>query len=299
MKKSLRLLSLIGALLIGISMVACDAASNEMSDSALTPEIDKDFTAGIENGSGSTGKPESNGEYERKVIRTVYMNCESTEYEKSATFITDTLASFGGYIEESTFEGTTQKQNGRRSAKYVMRIPAERLDEFLAALHTSDGIHILSEQSTSDEISAAYYDTVTRIATLNAEKDSLTAMLAGFTDYNDINAMLQVQERLYDVIEEIEALQTQLNLYDSKVAMSTVTLSLSEVVTLTPEEEPTFGEEISTAFTESWQTFIEICQGFILLIIHLLPILIIPGIGALIAAVIIIRNRKKKKSNRE
>ena len=299
MKKSLRLLSLIGALLIGISMVACDAASNEMSDSALKPEIDKDFTAGIENGSGSTGKPESNGEYERKVIRTVYMNCESTEYENSATFITDTLASFGGYIEESTFEGTTQKQNGRRSAKYVMRIPAERLDEFLAALHTSDGIHILSEQSTSDEISAAYYDTVTRIATLNAEKDSLTAMLAGFTDYNDINAMLQVQERLYDVIEEIEALQTQLNLYDSKVAMSTVTLSLSEVVTLTPEEEPTFGEEISTAFTESWQTFIEICQGFILLIIHLLPILIIPGIGALIAAVIIIRNRKKKKSNRK
>lgn len=297
MKKSLRFLTLAGALLIAASTIGCGKSA---SDSAIVPEVNKDYIAGIENGAAeSTDKSESIGEFERKVIRTVYMSCESTEYEASAAFITDTLASFGGYVEESTFEGATQKQSGRRSAKYVMRVPAEKLDEFLSALHTSDGIHILSEQSSSNEITVAYYDTVTRIATLNAEKDSLTAMLAGFTDYKDINAMLQVQQRLYDVIEEIEALQTQLNLYDSKVAMSTVTLTLSELVTLTPDAEPSFGEEISTAFIESWQTFIEICQGFILLIIHLLPILIIPGIGALIATVIIIRNRKKKKSNRE
>jgi hypothetical protein len=139
---------------------------------------------------------------------------------------------------------------------------------------------------------------VTRIATLNAEKDSLTAMLAGFTDYKDINAMLQVQQRLYDVIEEIEALQTQLNLYDSKVAMSTVTLTLSEAVTLTPEKEPTFGEEISAAFTESWQTLIEICQDLIVLVVCLLPFLAIFIPGAIIAAIIIICSRRKK-SNRK
>ncbi len=293
MKKSSRFLTLISALLIGASLTSCDKAAN---DSSIAPEAGKDYIEGIENGTtSSTDKGESNGEYERKVIRTVHMSCESTEYEESAAFITDTLSSFGGYVEESAFEGTTQKQNGRRYAKYVMRVPAEKLDEFLSALHTSNGIHILSEQSSSNEITAAYYDTVTRIVTLNAEKDSLTAMLAGFTDYKDISAMLEVQQRLYDVIEEIESLQTQLNLYDSKIAMSTVTLSLSEVVTLTPDEEPSFGEEISTAFTESWQTFIDVCQDLIVLMVYLLPFLAIPTIGASIAVVVIICKRRNKR----
>ena len=298
MKHSLRLLSLAAALLIGMSTVGCDAASNSKADAMASPEVNKEFTEGIENGAGSTGNPESTGEYERKVIRTVYMSCESTAYEESAAFVTDTLAAFNGYIEESSFEGSTQRYNGRRSAKYVMRVPAEKLDEFLVALRGSNGIHILSEQSTSSEITAAYYDTVTRIATLEAEKNSLTAMLAGFTDYNDINAMLQVQKRLYDVIEEMEALQTQLNLYDSKVAMSTVTLSLSEVVTLTPEEEPGFGQRIITAFTESWQNFSEGCQDLVIFLIYALPVLLIPGIIALAIVIIVLlatrKNRKKK-----
>lgn len=299
MKKSLRFLVLIGALLISSSMIGCSADEKVSSNSAPAPEVNKDYTTGMENGAGSIGKTETGSEYERKVIRTVYMSCESTAYEESATFISDTLASFGGYVEESTFEGSTQKQGGRRYAKYVMRVPAEQLDEFLMALRGSDGIHVLTEQSSSNEITAAYYDTVTRIATLEAEKNSLTSMLAGFTDYSDIDAMLQVQKRLYDVIEEMETLRTQLNLYDSKVAMSTVTLSLSEVVTLTPEAEPTFGEKISTAFVESWQTFIEICQGLVIIAVSLSPILIFPCAGILIVLIAIICTRKKKKRNRE
>lgn len=295
MRKSSRFVVLVSALLIGASLVSCDKASN---DSVTAPELNKDYVAGIENGaSGSADKSENIGEYERKVIRTVHMSCESTEYEESAAFIIDTLAAFGGYVEESAFEGTTQKQNGRRSAKYVMRVPAEKLDEFLSALHASDGIHILSEQSSSNEITAAYYDTVTRIATLNAEKDSLTAMLAGFTDYKDISAMLEVQQRLYDVIEEIEALQTQLNLYDSKVAMSTVTLSLSEVLTLTPEEEPSFSERIGSAFTESWQNFSEVCQGLAVAIVYVFPALVIPLAG--LSIILIVSAIRKSKKNRK
>lgn len=298
MKKSSRFLTLVGAILLTLFIVGCDAGSSTKSDSAIAPESNKDYIAGIENGaSGSADKSENTGDYERKVIRTVYMSCESTEYEKSAAFITDTLAAFGGYVQESTFEGTTQKQSGRRSAKYVMRVPAEKLDEFLASLRASDGIHILSEQATSDEITAAYYDTVTRIATLNAEKDSLTAMLASFTDYKDISAMLEVQQRLYDVIEEIEALQTQLNLYDSKVAMSTVTLSLSEVITLTPEEEPSFSERIGSAFTESWQNFGEVCQGLAVAIVYIFPALTIPLTGLVI--ILIVSAIRKSKKNRK
>jgi len=75
--------------------------------------------------------------------------------------------------------------------------------------------------------------------------------------------------------------------------MSTVTLSLSEVVTLTTEEEPSFTQRISTAFTDSRQVFFEICQGLIVAAVYLIPFLGIPAIATLI----IISASTKRKNN--
>jgi hypothetical protein len=89
--------------------------------------------------------------------------------------------------------------------------------------------------------------------------------------------MLKVQERLYDVIEEIEALQTKLNLYDGQVAMSTVRLSLREVIVYTAvvEPDPTFGERIGEAFRESWADFGEGCQDFAVWFVEAFPTLLV------------------------
>ena len=177
-------------------------------------------------------------------------------------------------------------------------MPAEALDAFLETLRTDEGIRILSQNASSDEITATYYDTVSRLETLEAEKASLMAMLEGFTDYSDINSMLKVQERLYNVIEEIEALKTKLNLYDGQVAMSTVYLTLREVITYTEVvvEAPTFGERIGKAFRESWSDFGEGCQDFAVWFVEAFPTLMVLGIiGGGIAAVIVTLNRKAEK----
>jgi len=70
--------------------------AQQIAAAVIAPEVNKDYIAGIENGAAdSTDKSENSSDCERKVIRTVYLNCESTEYEASAVFITATLASFG------------------------------------------------------------------------------------------------------------------------------------------------------------------------------------------------------------
>ncbi len=314
MKKSwiVRLTAAVAVVMMLMAVLAaCSAGSSNESMAIGDAPSMNEAAGGMDAGAADAVKPESggavgeavSGEFDRKIIRTVNMSCEATAYDDAVTAIMTALAEHGGYVEASTVTndqtaGKTAEQIGNaRRASYTLRIPAEKLDAFLEALRTDGGIHVVSQDMSSDEITGAYYDTKTRLETLNAEKTSLSAMLEGFTDYGDISAMLQVQERLYNVIEEMEALQTKLNLYDSQVAMSTVNLSLREVVTFTEVEEPGFGERMGKAFAESWTDFGHGCQDFAVWFVESFPTLLIWAIVLTGIALIVIRIVKKRRKN--
>ena len=308
MKKNLtiRILTLTVALLMAVlALASCDAGSS-LDSAPNMPPADNSTAGGMEGGDGAgsivNGQPTDN----RKIIRTVTMTCETKAYDDAVTLIMDTLNAYGGYVEASTVTGTgfENVKNSARRASYTLRVPAEKLDAFLETLRTDEGIRILSQNATSDEITATYYDTVSRLETLKAEKASLTAMLEGFTDYKDISNMLKVQERLYDVIEEIEALQTKLNLYDGRVAMSTVKLSLNEVIIYTEVvvPDPTFGERIGEAFRESWADFGEGCQDFAVWFVEAFPTLLVLVVihgGIFLIIYTSVKRGQKKRAARE
>ena len=308
MKKNLtlRILTLAAALLVALMTLASCSADVPMGDMAPSLSPDQNTAGGMEGGSSDgTLTGGLNGDYDRKIIRTVTMSCETKAYDDAITLIITALQTHGGYVETSETTGTGYEnvKNSERRATYTLRVPAESLDTFLETLRANEGIRILSQNASSNEITAAYYDTVSRLETLEAEKTSLTAMLKGFTDYNDINAMLRVQERLYDVIEEIESLQTKLNIYDGQVAMSTVKLSLREVITYTEvvEPDPTFGQRIKTAFSKSWADFGRGCQNFAVWFVGALPpLLVVVSIYAAIFFIIYgtIKRRNRKRAAR-
>ena len=307
MKKNLtlRILTLAAALLVAVmTLASCSAPAGDM-----VPDLgpaDQNTAGGMEGGDGASniggGQPTDN----RKIIRTVTMSCETKAYDDAVTVIMTALNTHGGYVEASNTTGTgyDDVKNSERRATYTLRVPAENLDAFLETLRADEGIRILSQNATSSEITATYYDTVSRLETLKAEKASLTAMLEGFTDYKDISNMLKVQERLYNVIEEIEALQTKLNLYDGQVAMSTVHLTLREVIVYTEvaEPDPTFGQRVKEAFVESWTDFGRGWQNFFVWFIEAFPtLLVVVGIHAGIFFIIYgsVKRGQKKRAARE
>ena len=309
MKKNLtlRILTLVAALLVAVMTLASCSADSPVGDMApgLGP-ADQNTAGGMEGGDGASniggGQPTDN----RKIIRTVTMSCETKAYDDAVTVIMTALNTHGGYVEASNTTGTgyDDVKHSARRATYTLRVPAEKLDLFLETQRTAEGIRILSQNATSSEITATYYDTVSRLETLRAEKASLTAMLEGFTDYKDISNMLKVQERLYDVIEEIEALQTKLNLYDGQVAMSTVHLTLREVIVYTEvaEPDPTFGQRVKEAFVESWTDFGRGWQNFFVWFIEAFPtLLVVVGIHAGIFFIIYgsVKRGQKKRAARE
>ena len=307
MNRISRILILTVALLVAImTLASCDAGTSMDSTPGMGAP-DNNSAGGMEGGKPSDIPAEGlNGDYDRKIIRTVTMSCETKAYDDAITLIMNTLKAHGGYVETSETTGTGYEdvKNSERRAVYTLRVPSEKLDTFLEVLRTDEGIRILSQNSTSDEITSAYYDIVSRLETLNAEKASLTAMLEGFTDYSDIHSMLQVQERLYDVIEEIEALQTQLNLYDGQVAMSTVHLTLREVITYTEvaEPDPTFGQRMKEAFVESWRDFGKGFQNFAVWFVGAFPtLLVVIAIhgGIFLIIYTAVKRGQKKRAARE
>ncbi len=285
-------------------MLSCLFACGAAKDSATPSEDYKDNVSagGVENKPvEGVGPDVGNGTYDRKIIRTVTMSCESKAFDDAVQVIMTALSIHGGYVEKSSSSGTARSvapeihTQSARYASYTLRVPAEKLDAFLSNLSLDEGIRVLRQEMSSDEITGAYYDAKTRMETLAAEKDSLTVMLSGFTDYSDISAMLQVQERLYNVIEEMEVLQTKLNLYDGQVAMSTVYLDLREVLEYTAVEEPTFGDRVGKAFTESWTDFWEGCQDFAVWFVEAFPTLLVIAVIAVVVIILIKRRIRKKR----
>jgi len=306
--KTLKILSLcLVVWLVLATITACGSTSESMtagSDMGYVNKGDGMSEVFPEIGNGTTDKPTADSnmvEYERKIIRTVTLACETKAFDDSLHYILDTLAAYKGYAQASSVRGTGYNGGEKASARvatYTLRVPAASLDAFLSDLSKQEGIRITRQTSTSDEITSSYYDLATRISTLETERDVLSQMLAGFTDYSDINAMLSVQERLYNVIEEIESLKTRLNLYDDQVDLSTIELTLNEVFTYTEVATPTFGERMGEAFVQSWQNFADGCQDFAVWVVASLPALLIFGTVAIVAVILLVKTIRKVRSRR-
>lgn len=291
-------LCIILVLTVSVCLVSCAKSSNnaERFDGAYSGGAEIPPEAGTEAGSLGTNLgsgAESSEEYERKIIKTANISAQTLSFDKSKDFVEKLCEDLDGYIESSSVSGNgINSKGGSRYADYTMRIPAEKLDSFGGSLEES--LKITSYSSSSDEVTTAYYDIKSRIEVLQMQKEALTELYEQYTDYANIDYLIELQDKLYDVIAEIEAYETQIRLYDSKVAYSTVHLHIYEVEEYV-EENQSFGNKIVGALSGGWETFVDVCSSITIAFVACLPFII--TLGA-VAAGIILTVRARKKSRR-
>lgn len=291
-------LVMIFVLISAFLLVSCgsDSLSETMNatDEFLTTEKapSKGEAGDLISTNGSDITPDSDA----KIIRTVAIDGETKSFDEASESIKNQISEAGGYIESSETRGGESLSSSNRSARYadyVIRIPADKLDSFLE--RTEGLLNIISISESTEDVTLDYYDIEARLNTLETKRTALENMLSQATNLDD---MLTIQDNLYDVIADIEAYQSQLNVYDNKVSYATVKLEISEVVEYTEVNygEETFGERIAKAFTESWENFGEFCQDFIVFIVSALPVLVFPGIALIIILIVwLIRKKLGKK----
>ncbi len=279
-----------------------DSVSNEIAlqdnVSGSTATGNKDISDGggknpAEIGESIQGADSS--EYEIKIIRTADVSAESKNFDEAIKEIEDSVSALGGYIESSQIQGRNyhaKSSYSNRSATFSLRIPAEKLDEFLS--EAGELLNVTSSSTSAEDISGEYYDIEARLSVLETERQVLEDMLA---KASSLDNMIKIEDRLYDVIYEIESYKTMLKIYDSKVAYSTVTLRLYEVADLTVVDEGnSFGSRLKKAVKESWQNFTEFCKDAVIWFVYALPAILIFAVIFVIGALLIVKLSKKRRN---
>ena len=234
----------------------------------------------------------------RKIIRNAELTVQTLDFDSFINGAIEKINSLGGYIESNSVDGNSYS-SGRsmRSARLVARIPAEKLDEFLSVI---DGLgNVTSRREGLSDVTDTYVDIEARIASLRTEYDTLLGLLEKAETLDEI---LKLQDRLTDVRYELESYEARIRSYDSQIAFSKVSMSISEVERETPVEEETFGQEVSRRFRESLEDVGEGFRDFAAWLIGNLPMILVWLVLLvalpLIIVLICVKSAKKRAEKR-
>lgn len=228
---------------------------------------------------------------EQKIIKSASFTLKTTDFDASLTSLQELTAAFGGRVEALNRRGDAASGENR-SAEMTLRIPSDRLDEFLGS--TGELGNVTNFDQEAVDVSDTYYDVKNRLITQQEKLERLRALMAKADDVSDL---IEIEAAIADTQYLIDSYTADLNRYDSKADESTVNVSIREV-RKTEIREVTLGERIGEGFRNSIEAGEEFLQDLIIFLVAALPWL--AGIALLIfAGKCIARGLKKRKEKKK
>ena len=299
-KKVFILITLILAALLLVSCAKAEMKGENYDNyygEELAPEIGDKENGALADGDLTVNEGSIPGG--QKLITTVDMTVESKEYDTLVNGILEKVKAAGGYVESSSVR---TRSGDLRSATFTLRIPADKLSMITEAVE--EGANVLYYTEKSVDVSLTYADLEGQLSSLRAEQTALNAMLE---KADTVDTAIQIQKRLSEVRGEIESIEGQLRVLDSKISYSTLNLSVEEVKkeTVVPEEL-TLWEEIKERFSENAEDtgaylrellvfFVGGIPTLLSIAVTLLVLLAPPAIAVLIIVLVVKAVTKKKK----
>jgi len=220
----------------------------------------------------------------QKLIRTAWLELETTEFEAAAQGLYDLTEQFGGYFENSS---VANRGNGSRWGNYTIRVPAERYEAFLN--QAGQLCHETWRETSQEDISEVYYDTAGRLKTQQIKLERLQALLAQATAMEDI---ITIESAISETEWNIDNLSGTLRRYDGKVDYATVHVNLSEVYKLSNVEQvpDTFGQRLGRAFGNGVKSFVNNVEDLVVWIAYNWIGILIWG-AVIVGAVVLVRRK--------
>lgn len=218
----------------------------------------------------------------RKLIRTVHLSVETTEFDQLIGSISQAVSDAGGYVESSDISGTSISDSlGRRYAYLTVRVPADKLEHFITLVGEQGNITNKSENT--QDVTLQYSDIESRKKSLLIEQDRLWELLE---KADTMESIIALEERLSEIRYQLESFESQLRTYDNQVDYSTVSINIDEVKVLTPTTPDSVGTRIQKGFRRNLEN---VCNGtvnFFVWFLSSLPSLAMVAVIVLLLAVI-------------
>jgi hypothetical protein len=179
-------------------------------------------------------------------------------------------AQLGGYIANSSVSGGRDQI---RQATLELKFPAPRYEEAVSSLSTIGKVETVN--STAQDVGEEFVDVSARVSNARRLEERLITLLS--TRTGKLDEVLRVERELARVREEIERYQGRLRYLSSRVATSTLTITVHEPAPIlgnTPGENP-----IAAALRRAWKNFVAVIAGIISSLGALIPLALL-GLAA-------------------
>lgn len=270
-------------------MVGCGAQKSEMSTNDMAA-TERDFSessmeeeSSVDFGSDSPLEPD-------KVITTIDLQFETTEFDESNEELNTIIEKHQGYVEYSNISFSSRNY---RNGDYVIRVPKRNVQNFKTDLNTVG--NKTRESLNKQDVTKQYTDTESRLRVLEVKEKRILALMEKATKIEDIIAL---ETQLSEIIYEKEKLQSSLMDLDDKVDFSTINLYIQEVEKITSTTTPhtTFGAKIIDAINNSIYFFKNTLQRLIVFLIYLLPFVVMLVIIGFPIYKFMVKYKKNKKA---
>ena len=237
-----------------------------------------------------------------KIIYSADLSAQTTDFDAAIATLDAQIASFGGFIERSDINGDTRYNDDgttsviNRWAYYTIRVPAARFEEFL---HQTEGIgNVTSISRYAENVTSQYTDYEARLSSLRTQEERLLSMLE---KSEDVESLIALEQRLADVRYELESIERNLKNLDLQISYSTINLNLQEVEIYTPTVpvQRSFGEKLSSAFSDGWRSFVRGLQYFCIDLASMLPGLVLFLLIVFALFLLVRKIVRKTKARRE
>ena len=298
--KQKKLLALLMVLVMTASVLTgCggSASKNAISEPAAAAPMEEamyDTANGVvmKNNSAAASTESVKGQTGQKLIRKVNIDAETEDLEGLLGSLNSQIAALDGYIEnQELYNGSTYSSYRYRNANLTIRIPADRLDEFVGQV--KDVSNVVSYNESQEDVTLTYVSTESRIKALETEQERLLELLSQAENMSDL---LEIEARLTDVRYELESVTSQLLVLANKVDYATVRLYISQVKEYTEVEEQTVWQRIASGFKKNLQNMGTGAENFFVWLITYSPQLVLSA-AVIAGGSILLRRVKAKKCN--
>jgi len=197
------------------------------------------------------------------VIRTGQAFVEVDKVDPAILKIRQIAAQVGGYITNSSVSGGRDQI---RQATIELKVPSNRYDEAVSSLSSIGKIETVNSQA--QDVGEEYVDVTARVTNARRLEERLITLLSNRT--GKLDEVLRVERELARVREEIERYEGRLRYLSSRVATSTLTITIHEptpIIGNSPGENP-----IVSALRRAWMNFVALLAGIIASMGILIPL---------------------------
>lgn len=203
-----------------------------------------------------TGGSEPVVDTSRKIIRRGQLAVEvpKGEVKPASVQAIGVIQANYGYVENSSTSQTDDTRKEITSFFMVARVPAENFDKTVQDLAVLG--RVTREDITAQDITDTYVDLDARLRNKENQEARLLQIMG---EAGTVGEILQVEGELSRVRGDIESMRAQKLSYDKAVAMSAVTMTISEEGTRKPSPSP--WSEVWRVFVEAWRKLAVFAAG--------------------------------------